>query len=91
MWAVEFTSKTRKQFKKLPVTVKEQAVLLINEIRLSGPVRGNWPNFSKLTAVKYHCHIKKGRLTYVACWVVKNKKIKLIEVYYVGTHEKAPY
>jgi hypothetical protein len=28
---------------------------------------------------------------YVACWEVKNKKIRLLAMYYVGTHEKAPY
>jgi len=28
--------------------------------------------------------------TYVACWRVY-KREKLIEVYYAGTHEKAPY
>jgi hypothetical protein len=36
------------------------------------------------------CHLKKGRPTYVACWTV-DKKNKVIEVYYAGTHEKAPY
>ena len=40
---------------------------------------------------KRHCHLQKGRPTYVCCWEVINKKRKIIEVYYVGTHEKAPY
>ncbi|MEA3429487.1 MAG: helix-turn-helix transcriptional regulator [Thermodesulfobacteriota bacterium] len=33
---------------------------------------------------------KKGRPTYVAVWEVVDKKIRLVEVSYVGTHEKAP-
>ena len=57
----------------------------------SGPIRGNWPNFSKLEKSDYHCHLKKGKPTYVACWRMINKQIKLLEIYYVGTHEKAPY
>jgi hypothetical protein len=30
-------------------------------------------------------------ITYVAIWEVTYKEIKLIEVTYAGTHEKAPY
>ncbi|KAF3363225.1 hypothetical protein PHSC3_000243 [Chlamydiales bacterium STE3] len=52
--------------------------------------RLNWPNFSKLKDLLYHCHLEKERPTYVACWRVY-KQEKLIEVYYAGTHEKAPY
>jgi hypothetical protein len=54
-------------------------------------VRGDWPNYSKLAGGRHHCHLKKGKPTYVAVWEVLDKDIKLIEVQYVGTHEKAPY
>ena len=33
----------------------------------------------------------EGRPTYVAVWEVIDKEIQLVEVSYVGTHEKAPY
>ena len=33
----------------------------------------------------------KGKPTYVCCWEVIDKQKKIIEVNYVGTHEKAPY
>ena len=46
---------------------------------------------SKKTEDKRHCHLIKGRPTYVCCWAIINKQKKIIEVYYVGTHEKAPY
>lgn len=65
--------------------------VLVDEIRVSGPVRGNWKNYSKLSATKHHCHIKGGRPTYVVCWEVINTERRLVEIYYAGTHEKAPY
>jgi hypothetical protein len=38
----------------------------------------------------WHCHLVKGNPTYACCWELVEKKEKIIEVYYVGTHEKAP-
>ena len=35
--------------------------------------------------------IKKRKPTYVAVWKVTDKPQKIIEVTYVGTHEKAEY
>lgn len=90
-WTVEFTNKTDKNIKSLPENVKIKLLLLVKSIEKSGPMQHRWPNFSKLSDARYHCHLKKGNPTYVACWQVTDKKIKLIEVYYAGTHEKAPY
>lgn len=59
-------------------------------IEFSGPVRGNWPNYSKLADGRHHCHLKKGKPTYVAVWS-EDKATVTVEVIYVGTHEKAPY
>ncbi len=86
------------------VLLKEQhseiykaALALAKEIEVDGPIRKNKSNFgplhkeSNIPDKSYHCHIKKGKPTYVACWNIENKKIKLVEIYYVGTHEKAPY
>lgn len=51
--------------------------------------------YSKLVAGKAvdlrHCHITRGKTTYVVCWEVVDNKIRVIEVYYVGSHEKTPY
>ncbi|MCB9026966.1 MAG: cytotoxic translational repressor of toxin-antitoxin stability system [Bdellovibrionaceae bacterium] len=90
-WVIEYTSKARKQMSKLPLDVADIALTLIMDIEVGGPVRGDWPNFSKLSKTEYHCHLKKGKPTYVVCWRLVDKKNKRIEVYYVGTHEKAPY
>ena len=82
--------KVEKTLKKLPKLVRYTFFALAKEIEEKGPVRGNWPNYGKLSKTKHHCHIKKGQPTYVACWEERNGNIE-IEVYYVGTHEKAPY
>lgn len=64
---------------------------LMHEISRSGPVRGDWPNYGKLSPGRHHCHIKKGKPTYVAVWEEMDGEIMVVEITYVGTHEKAPY
>ena len=91
MWSVSFKSRAAKQYQALPGKVKDAVDALVKEIKAVGPVRGNWKHYGKLSASQHHCHVKSGRPTYVACWEVVDKTIQIIEVYYVGTHEKAPY
>lgn len=96
-WMVGYSSAVDKQRKKLPNKIQDLLDLLTKEIELLGPNRIDWPNFGSLKRIKgipenaYHCHLKKGKPTYVACWYVEDKKVKIVEVFYVGTHEKAPY
>lgn len=90
-WTIEFTSSASKQREKIPAKIRALIDLLTGEMELKGAIRSNWKNFSKLTGDDYHCHLKKGRPTYVACWRIISKKTQTIEVYYVGTHENAPY
>ncbi|MCK4517209.1 hypothetical protein KAT92_00400 [Candidatus Babeliales bacterium] len=92
-WQVFLKKHAAKQMTKLPKYVSETVLVLANEIEVLGPLRHNWKNFCKLKGTKnlYHCHLKQRKPTYVACWEVKDKNIKIVEVYYVGTHEKAPY
>jgi mRNA-degrading endonuclease RelE of RelBE toxin-antitoxin system len=91
LWTVKIIRRALKQVDRLPTTVRESLTDLIRDMEFHGPVRGNWPNYSRLSDDRHHCHIKKGKPTYVAIWEVKDKSIKLIEVIYAGTHEKAPY
>ncbi len=91
IWQVDLSKKAKKQKDSLPKTIKEQLFALIRNIEVYGPVRDDWPNYGKLKPGHHHCHLKKGRPTYVAIWVKRDREIKLIEVIYVGTHEKAPY
>ena len=69
-------------------TVVEKVYTLLKQLGLRGAVQGNMPNYSKLADGRHHCHLKKGRPTYVAIWTVEGRVIK---VTYIGTHEKAPY
>ncbi len=93
VWQVFFTKNSAKQIAKLPNHMVVVVRALVAEIELLGPIRYNWKNFGKLKGSSdlYHCHVKSGKPTYVVCWQVIDKKIKIVEVYYVGTHEKAPY
>lgn len=88
---VTYSNKAARQYEKLPSTIQDRVDALAAEIEYLGPVRGNWKNYSKLTGNLHHCHIKIGRPTYVAVWEEIGGDIKLVEITYVGTHEKAPY
>jgi hypothetical protein len=92
-WDVRLTGQAYKQAQELPDAVQKRLDYLLEEIRHLGPVRSNWPNYGKLKGRPHchHCHLKKGRPTYVAVWQVTNQEIRLIEVRYVGTHGKADY
>lgn len=90
-WTVTEKKRLNKLVRKLPENVQDLLIALKKDMEANGPIRGDWPNFSALSGNRYHCHLKKGRPTYVAIWEVINKEIKLIEVTYAGTHEKAPY
>ena len=91
MWTVNVPKRVAKQIAGLPEAVETRLRRLLAQIELDGPVRGDWPNYSSLTDNCHHCHLKKGHPTYVAVWQVEDKNIRLVEVVYVGTHEKAPY
>ena len=90
-WTVLYGKRAAKQARLLPRKILETLDLLVAEIELLGPVRGNWPNYSKLSNGEHHCHLRRGRPTYVAVWRECEGKLRIVEVRYVGTHEDAPY
>ena len=74
---------------KLPKDVQDLALALTADLKKHGFNPGKkWKNFSRLEEDKYHCHLN---YSYVACWEVLDEKIKLMEVYYVGSREDSPY
>lgn len=94
-WDVQFTNSAVKQMSKLNETVQLVLQVLVTDLQRKGANPGKeWHNYSKLHGKKQedkrHCHLIKRNPTYVCCWQVY-KSEKRIEVYYVGTHEKAPY
>ena len=90
-WTVILGQKATKQVKKVPDAVRASLLLLMSELEQSGPVRGSWGGYSKHygNQNRHHCHLKKGRPTFVSVW--RELDGGIIEVEYVGTHEKAPY
>lgn len=92
-WTVAVTGKARKQAERLPERIQTALRLLIKNIQTSGPMRPNWHHYGKLQGMPgfHHCHLNKGKPRYVAVWKEVDDGIQLVEVRYVGTHEKAPY
>ena len=95
IWKVQFTNKAAKQAEQLNQRVFLALQVLVDNLETKGPAPGkHWHNYGKLHGKVHednrHCPLIKGNPTYVCCWKV-NKHENLIEVYYVGTHEKAPY
>ncbi len=66
---------------------QKKLAVLANDLRDQGPLQPTWPNYSKLSPTEYHCHLERS---WVACWRHEKQSI-VIEVYYVGSREKAPY
>jgi mRNA-degrading endonuclease RelE of RelBE toxin-antitoxin system len=93
-WKIETIGKVKKQVKVLPDEIRYRFYDLIADLRANGAILPYRPHFGKIHGKKdaYHCHLNKGHPTYVVCWRLNPKnEIEIIEVYYVGTHENAPY
>ena len=87
MYKVKIKKKVSKNLWSLPRDVQDRFFALVGDLETSGPIQPEWSNFSKLGKEKYHCHLGYH---HSACWLHKNGTI-VIEVYYVGSREGAPY
>jgi mRNA-degrading endonuclease RelE of RelBE toxin-antitoxin system len=76
-----------KGLKKLPEFTQDKFEYLIESLKKGGPVQPAWPNYSRIGKNEFHCHLSHS---WVACWKHEKNTI-IIEVYYVGSREKAPY
>jgi mRNA-degrading endonuclease RelE of RelBE toxin-antitoxin system len=93
-WTVTFSPRAAKQKTKLPAGIAERLDALRIKIEATGPLQPKTPHFGKLNGwpgETYHCHLNKGRPTYVVIWQVEKDSVQVVEVIYAGTHEKAPY
>jgi mRNA-degrading endonuclease RelE of RelBE toxin-antitoxin system len=86
-YGVRIKKKVARGLEKLPADVQKLLFLLMAGLQTDGPIQKSWRNFSSLGRDHYHCHLN---YRYVACWTCRNNEI-VIEVYYVGSREKAPY
>ena len=88
MYKVRIKKKALEIIQEMPVSVQEKFRALVKDIENDGPVQKSWPNYSPVGKVSYHCH-----LTYrwVAVWRLDGNNSMIVEVYYVGSRENAPY
>ena len=86
-YEIRIKKKVARNLKKLPADVQKLLFLLLAELQADGPIQTGWQNFSSLGKDRYHCHLN---YRYVACWTCRKNEI-VIEVYYAGSREKAPY
>ena len=87
MYNVVIQKKMLRNLHKMPEQVQKAMANLVEDLRDKGPVRNEWPNFSRLGQDRYHCHLA---YKWIACWSHK-KDSMTIEVYYAGSRENAPY
>ncbi len=88
LYSVLLKKAVQKNIRKLPVSVQDRFEALVVALRDGGPTGPhNWTNYSKLGENEYHCHIT---YRHVACWRHEKETI-IIEVYYAGSRENAPY
>ena len=88
MWIVKIKKRVLKNLAKLPEAVQDNFAAVRNDVAFDGPEQPGWKNYSKLGGNRYHCHLNYH---YVACWTKDEKDNLILEVYYVGSRENAPY
>lgn len=93
-WEIYTSARVKKQIKNLSQGIKEIYEALTADLRANGP-SVEWPNSQKNRGTGkvecYHCHLCKGNPTLIAMWRVLDKKLKRLEMRYVGTHENVDY
>ena len=87
MYRVLIKKRVERNLGALPAHIQVKLFRLIEDLKKQGPMPKGWPNLSKLLDDNYHCHLSHK---WVACWSHEKGTI-LIEVYYVGSREGAPY
>jgi mRNA-degrading endonuclease RelE of RelBE toxin-antitoxin system len=87
MYQVRIRKKAGKNLNRLSLEVRQLFFLLVEDLKQFGPIQKDWKNYSKLGGSRYHCHLN---YSHVACWTWEKNTIE-VEVYYVGSREKAPY
>ncbi|MCR5814190.1 MAG: cytotoxic translational repressor of toxin-antitoxin stability system [Desulfovibrio sp.] len=93
-WTVGISAKVQKQVDKLPSDIANAFYFLLIELKKLGPIRASWPHYGKLKGKDndiHHCHLNKNKPIYVVIWKVLDKKIRIMEIKYAGTHENADY
>ncbi len=88
MWQVNIHKQAIKRARKMPKREQQLFRALVKDLTVTGALQTSWPNYSKLGGRKHHCHLS---YKWVACWEESEGELYLIDVYYVGSREDAPY
>ena len=87
-YSILISPKAKKSLRRLPADIVERFYLLTRVLEQKGPTGPYMMrNYSKLSATEYHCHLT---YSYVVCWRHEGRNL-VVEVYYVGSRESAPY
>jgi mRNA-degrading endonuclease RelE of RelBE toxin-antitoxin system len=88
-YKVNIKPKILRNLKKYPKHIQTTFADLVLDLEEKGAILPNWNNYSKLKNRdnEYHCHLA---YKWVACWRHEKETI-IIEVYYAGSREEAPY
>ena len=65
-WTVFLCGQAKRANKVLSKAAQAAFAVLLAELNF-GPETPKWPHYSKLGKSMYHCHLKRGKPTYVAC------------------------
>ena len=87
MYQVRIGKSVLRRIEKLPFRIQQKLGNLVQDLQSNGPIQPHWPNFSRLSPGKYHCHLS---YSWVACWYHEKGTVR-IEVYYAGSRQDAPY
>jgi mRNA-degrading endonuclease RelE of RelBE toxin-antitoxin system len=87
MYKIRIKKQAEKKLQKMPISIQDTFFQLVDDLKKTGPLQPGWSNFSKLGDNKYHCHLS---YKWVAC-LRSEKNSLIIEVYYAGSRENAPY
>jgi hypothetical protein len=91
-WQVRVGRRAWKNVERMPIKAQASLQKLLDLLRVAGPTGPkDWKNYGKIKGrdAKYHCHLTSDH-QWVACWQ-KGGDTLFIEVYYVGSHQGAPY
>lgn len=86
-WSVCFSARAAKQSRKLSARQYDLLLRLVVDLQSYGPKVPRWQNYSSLGGERHHCHLS---YRWVTCWRVHPAR-RIIEIYYTGSRENAPY
>jgi len=91
-WRAFAARRTLKVLRRMPVKAQDSFWRLFAVLRDGSPTGPrNWRNHGKLKGriADYHCHLTSDH-RWVACWRGEEGTL-LVEIYYLGSHQDAPY